>query len=223
MSRHLVLTLTHQMRYSRLVALSCLVISQAIPIAAIVFVFPADFVLLQVIAVVKGLTKTGITICATIHNPTPYCFNLFDRLMILLHGRVVYSGENGEVTGQALLRMLQPPPVCAHLQDIHAQLQGIMLSERHATLYVLMLHPEANMMMALCDFSTLGCILDISYVVQACTPSGILRHFQMWSPLAGVKVMATRQSGLWTSPPRLTVRASILPTLTDMMPASSGV
>jgi ABC-type multidrug transport system ATPase subunit len=45
--------------------------------------------------VVKTLTKTGITICATIHNPTPYCFNLFDRLMILLHGRVVYSGENG--------------------------------------------------------------------------------------------------------------------------------
>ncbi|KAK9823062.1 hypothetical protein WJX81_005585 [Elliptochloris bilobata] len=49
----------------------------------------------EVMTVVKGLTKTGITICATIHNPTPYCFNLFDRLMILLHGRVVYSGENG--------------------------------------------------------------------------------------------------------------------------------
>ncbi|CAK0783380.1 hypothetical protein CVIRNUC_006579 [Coccomyxa viridis] len=49
----------------------------------------------EVIAVVKNLTKTGITICATIHNPTPFCFNLFDRLMILLHGRVVYSGENG--------------------------------------------------------------------------------------------------------------------------------
>ena len=49
----------------------------------------------EVMTVVKGLTRTGITICATIHNPTPYCFNLFDRLMILLHGRVVYSGENG--------------------------------------------------------------------------------------------------------------------------------
>ncbi len=57
--------------------------------------------LLQVIAVVKGLTKTGITICATIHNPTPYCFNLFDRLMILLHGRVVYSGENGRVLSRS--------------------------------------------------------------------------------------------------------------------------
>ena len=50
----------------------------------------------QVIAVVKGLTKTGITICATIHNPTPYCFNQFDRLMLLLRGQTVYFGPNGE-------------------------------------------------------------------------------------------------------------------------------
>ena len=55
----------------------------------------------EVMTVVKTLTKTGITICATIHNPTPYCFNLFDRLMILLHGRVVYSGENGAQRGPA--------------------------------------------------------------------------------------------------------------------------
>ena len=61
----------------------------------------SEVLLSQVIAVVKGLTKTGITICATIHNPTPYCFNLFDRLMILLHGRVVYSGENGELLRQS--------------------------------------------------------------------------------------------------------------------------
>jgi len=45
--------------------------------------------------VVKGLVKDGITICATIHSPTPYCFNLFDSLMILLRGHVVYFGENG--------------------------------------------------------------------------------------------------------------------------------
>jgi ABC-type multidrug transport system ATPase subunit len=45
--------------------------------------------------VVKALVKSGITICATIHSPTPYCFNLFDTLMILLRGHVVYFGENG--------------------------------------------------------------------------------------------------------------------------------
>ena len=44
---------------------------------------------------VKALVKSGITICATIHSPTPYCFNLFDTLMILLRGHVVYFGENG--------------------------------------------------------------------------------------------------------------------------------
>lgn len=49
----------------------------------------------QVMTVVKGLVKNGITICATIHSPTPYCFNLFDTLMILLRGNVVYFGENG--------------------------------------------------------------------------------------------------------------------------------
>ena len=49
----------------------------------------------QVMTVVKGLVKNGITICATIHSPTPYSFNLFHTLMILLRGKVVYFGENG--------------------------------------------------------------------------------------------------------------------------------
>ena len=66
----------------------------------------------QVIAVVKNLTKTGITICATIHNPTPFCFNLFDRLMILLHGRVVYSGENGRLPVLCLIYHGLCAPAC---------------------------------------------------------------------------------------------------------------
>jgi hypothetical protein len=49
-------------------------------------------------SVVKGLVKTGITICATIHSPTPYSFNLFDSLMILLRGNVAYFGDNGTPT-----------------------------------------------------------------------------------------------------------------------------
>ena len=49
----------------------------------------------EVMTVVKSLAKTGITLCATIHSPTPYCFDLFDRLTILLHGRVAYAGANG--------------------------------------------------------------------------------------------------------------------------------
>jgi ATP-binding cassette subfamily G (WHITE) protein 2 len=46
--------------------------------------------------VVRALAKTGMTVCATIHSPTPYTFNLFDRLMILLQGRVAYFGNNGK-------------------------------------------------------------------------------------------------------------------------------
>lgn len=47
-------------------------------------------------AVVKRLTEeTGITVVCTIHSPTPYTFNLFDDIMILLRGRVAYFGANG--------------------------------------------------------------------------------------------------------------------------------
>ena len=50
---------------------------------------------LQVMTVVKSLAHSGITVCATIHSPTPYCFGLFDRMMLLLRGEVVYFGPNG--------------------------------------------------------------------------------------------------------------------------------
>ncbi len=49
----------------------------------------------EVMTYVKALTTTGITICATIHSPTAYTFGLFDRLMLLLSGKVVYFGPNG--------------------------------------------------------------------------------------------------------------------------------
>ena len=45
---------------------------------------------------VKALTKLSITVVATVHSPTPYCFTLFDRLMIILSGRIVYCGDRGE-------------------------------------------------------------------------------------------------------------------------------
>lgn len=51
----------------------------------------------EVMSVVKSLASHGITICATIHSPTPYTFNLFDRLLLLLKGRVVYFGPNGKL------------------------------------------------------------------------------------------------------------------------------
>lgn len=49
----------------------------------------------EVISVVKSLANYGITVCATIHSPTPYAFGLFDRLLLLLRGSPIYFGANG--------------------------------------------------------------------------------------------------------------------------------
>jgi len=49
----------------------------------------------EVMTVVKQLVSDGITICATIHSPTPYAFSLFDRLIMLVRGEVVYFGDRG--------------------------------------------------------------------------------------------------------------------------------
>ena len=50
----------------------------------------------EVISVVKSLANYGITVCATIHSPTPYAFGLFDRLLLLLRGSPIYFGANGK-------------------------------------------------------------------------------------------------------------------------------
>ena len=43
--------------------------------------------------------KQGITVCATIHSPTPFSFNQCDRIMILIAGRVAYFGRSGSQVG----------------------------------------------------------------------------------------------------------------------------
>ena len=59
---------------------------------------------MQVMTVVKKLTRMNLTVCATIHSPTPYCFNQFDRLHLLLRGQTVYFGPNG------VLHLIWPAP-----------------------------------------------------------------------------------------------------------------
>ncbi|CAL5220797.1 g2870 [Coccomyxa viridis] len=51
----------------------------------------------EVMELVKALTRTmnSITVCATIHSPSPQTFELFDKVIILLSGRIVYFGNNG--------------------------------------------------------------------------------------------------------------------------------
>ena len=67
--------------------------------------------------VVKKLTQMNLTVCATIHSPTPYCFNQFDRLMLLLRGQTVYFGPNGaplEPTLQLFLWVMPARVTSAH-------------------------------------------------------------------------------------------------------------
>jgi ABC-type multidrug transport system ATPase subunit len=55
-----------------------------------------SFTAYEVMQVVAGLTREGTTIATTIHSPSAACFNLFDRLLVLLNGHVVYHGGAGE-------------------------------------------------------------------------------------------------------------------------------
>lgn len=51
----------------------------------------------EVMRVVANLAKDGTTIATTIHSPSSYCFGLFNKLLILMSGRLVYFGETGPV------------------------------------------------------------------------------------------------------------------------------
>jgi ABC-type multidrug transport system ATPase subunit len=49
------------------------------------------------VEVVNNLKHSGMTICVSIHSPPPYTFQLFDRVVVLQKGRVVYQGSaNGD-------------------------------------------------------------------------------------------------------------------------------
>jgi len=56
----------------------------------------------EVMTVVKGLESSGVTICATIHSPSQYTFHLFDRLIMLVRGQVVFFGPTTEATSFAM-------------------------------------------------------------------------------------------------------------------------
>ena len=65
----------------------------------------------QVMDVVARITAArGITVCATIHSPSPYSFQLFDRLYMLVGGRTIYFGPNGEAAESFFTKTLGAPP-----------------------------------------------------------------------------------------------------------------
>eukprot|EP00890_Picochlorum_soloecismus_P003061 jgi/Picsp_1/3756/NSC_06591-R1_abc family transporter: multidrug len=71
----------------------------------------------EVISFVKSLAQRGITVCATIHSPTPFAFSQFDRLLVLLQGKVVYFGKNSQDTVSNYLKKASES--FNHLVDDH--------------------------------------------------------------------------------------------------------
>ena len=49
----------------------------------------------RLVAVLRGLAKSGITVAATIHSPSAAAFDMFDDLTMLLGGRTAYAGGAG--------------------------------------------------------------------------------------------------------------------------------
>ena len=50
----------------------------------------------SVMTLLRTLANEGTSICATIHSPSAYAFKLFDSVMMMLRGEVVYFGPAGE-------------------------------------------------------------------------------------------------------------------------------
>lgn len=48
---------------------------------------------LEVMTAVKQLTKHNRTAISTIHQPSPEVFELFDKLVLLSAGRIIYFGN----------------------------------------------------------------------------------------------------------------------------------
>eukprot|EP00878_Enallax_costatus_P031984 GHUV01035066.1.p1 GENE.GHUV01035066.1~~GHUV01035066.1.p1 ORF type:complete len:213 (+),score=44.45 GHUV01035066.1:731-1369(+) len=95
----------------------------------------------EVMTVVKGLVSDGVTIVATIHSPTAYAFSLFDSLMLLIRGRVVYFGPTGP-TATNYVKSLPGLETLGHKLAIHKSTSSQNLVEADAA----ELHPAEWMM-----------------------------------------------------------------------------
>ena len=52
---------------------------------------------LELVQILKGLARSGCAVVCTIHQPSSEVFSLFDKVVMLWRGRVVYSGAGGGV------------------------------------------------------------------------------------------------------------------------------
>ena len=92
----------------------------------------------QVMRVTQSLARSGMTVCATIHCPPPHTFALFDRLLVLQRGRVVYFGGNGPVAAAyfmglpAKARRSRTPHIIACLLTARQAATGPCISARQS-------------------------------------------------------------------------------------------
>lgn len=47
----------------------------------------------QIVKLLKKLARNGKTVISTIHQPSSESFHLFDRLILMSDGHIVYQGE----------------------------------------------------------------------------------------------------------------------------------
>lgn len=47
---------------------------------------------LNLVKILKGMADAGMTVISSVHQPTSQMFELFDKLMVLVDGRVIYYG-----------------------------------------------------------------------------------------------------------------------------------
>ena len=64
----------------------------------------------EVARTLHGLAAAGRTIVCTIHSPTAYAFALFDELLMLKRGQVIYDGPVGRVAGYLQETCALAPP-----------------------------------------------------------------------------------------------------------------
>jgi ABC-type multidrug transport system ATPase subunit len=63
-------------------------------------------------AALRLLALDGIAVCGTVHSPSPDTFALFDRILVLQKGRVVYFGPNGGSFEMAPLESQSDEQLC---------------------------------------------------------------------------------------------------------------
>lgn len=71
----------------------------------------------NIVRFLRKLADQGLAIICTIHQPSATLFNLFDRVLALQNGRMVYFGDRSGARDYLVKNNLQPPGDTSHLNE----------------------------------------------------------------------------------------------------------